>query len=110
MIRARFVRRQGDLVSVVCKGHAGFADYGNDIVCSATSALCGAVLNGITEVLHIEPDFSIDEDGFLSISMENLPENQMRACQVLMETLLLGLENIEISYGEYINVKVEEVQ
>ena len=109
MISVRFVKKQNNIVSTEVKGHASFDDYGKDIVCSAVSALTGAILNGITEVLHFNPVFSIDEDGFLTINLENLSLDQIETCQVLMETLLLGLENIEISYGKYIKVEVEEV-
>ena len=30
-------------------------------------------------------------------------------CQVLLETMILGLKSIEITYGEYIKVEIEEV-
>lgn len=109
MISINFSEKENNLVSMKASGHAGFDEYGKDIVCSAVSALSVAILNGITDVMHFKPDFYIDEDGFLSISIENLHIEQIKACQVLMETLLLGLQNIEINYGEYINVKVEEV-
>ncbi|NMM64548.1 ribosomal-processing cysteine protease Prp [Clostridium sp. P21] len=109
MISINFLRKANNLVSMKASGHAGFDEYGKDIVCSAVSALSVAILNGITDVMHFEPAFHIDEDGFLSISIENLHIEQIEACQVLMETLLLGLQNIEINYGKYINVKVEEV-
>lgn len=109
MININFSKRQDSLVSMIANGHAGFDDYGKDIVCSAVSALSVAILNGITDVLHLKPIFSISDDGFLSISIENLHKDQIEKCQVLMETLLLGLKNIEINYSKYINVKVEEV-
>lgn len=110
MIEAKFVRKNGNIVFVETKGHAAFDEYGKDIVCSATSALCIAALNGLIEVLHIEPEYSISENGFLSINLENLTIEKIEQCQVLMKTLLLGLENIEIGYSEYISLKVEEVE
>lgn len=109
MINVIFLKKQDNLVSMKATGHAEFDEYGKDIVCSATSALSIAILNGITDVLCFKPVFHIGEDGFLSISIESLHIEQIKTCQVLMETLLLGLQNIEINYGEYINVKVEEV-
>jgi uncharacterized protein YsxB (DUF464 family) len=109
MISIKFLKKQDNLVSMQAIGHAEFDEYGKDIVCSAVSALSVAILNGITDVLHFKPVFHIDEDGFLSINIENLHIEQIKTCHVLMETLLLGLQNIEINYSEYINVKVEEV-
>ena len=33
--------------SIECNGHAGFADYGNDIVCAAVSVLTINLINSI---------------------------------------------------------------
>ncbi|WP_411683073.1 ribosomal-processing cysteine protease Prp [Clostridium thailandense] len=109
MISVRFLKNQNNIVFMEAKGHAEFDEYGKDIVCSAVSVLAIAVSNGITEVLHFKPMVSVNEDGFLSINIKNLPSDQIKACQVLMETLLLGLKGIENNYGEYIKVEVEEV-
>ncbi len=110
MINVKVLKKDNNIVFIETKGHAEYDEYGKDIVCSAVSALCTATLNGIIEVLHIEPGYSIQEDGFLSISLEKLTLDEITVCQVLMKTLLLGLQNIEISYSEYINIKIEEVQ
>lgn len=110
MINVKIIKKYDNIVFVETKGHAKYDDYGKDIVCSAVSALCTATLNGLIEVLHIEPEYSIDDNGFLSINLEKLTIEEIEVCQILMKTLLLGLENIEIGYSEYINLKVEEVQ
>ena len=110
MINVKVLKKDDNIVFIETKGHAEYDEYGKDIVCSAVSALCTAILNGIIDVLHIEPEYSIHEDGFLSISLKRLTIDEIKVCQVLMKTLLLGLQNIETGYSEYINLKVEEVQ
>ncbi|MBP2033005.1 uncharacterized protein YsxB (DUF464 family) [Clostridium algifaecis] len=108
MIKVNFKRKSGNLVSVKLKGHADSVSEGYDLVCCAVSVLSQSILIGITEVLKLKANYSID-DGFLSFSLENMSANDIKKSQVLMETMLLGLKKIEISYGEYINIFLEEV-
>jgi uncharacterized protein YsxB (DUF464 family) len=108
MVNVTFKKKSCDLVSVVIKGHAEFVDEGYDMVCSAISSVSQTILIGILEVLKLKVNYSI-EDGFLNFSLEELHNVDIKQCQVLMKTMLLGLKSIEIGYGEYINIKVEEV-
>lgn len=108
MVNVIFRKESCNLVSVKLKGHAESVDEGQDLVCASVSVISQTILIGITEVLNFKIDYSID-DGFLSFSLEDLSEDDIGKCQVLMETMLLGLKSVEIGYGEYINVKVEEV-
>lgn len=109
MIEAVFNKKSDNLVSVIIKGHAESVEQGYDMVCSAVSAISQSILIGITEVLKLNIKYSL-EDGFLSFSLDDIDENDILKCQVLMKTMLLGLKSIEISFSEYIVVKeVEEV-
>lgn len=108
MIRAEFRSKSDNLVSVELSGHADSTNSGYDLVCCAVSVLSQSILIGLTEVLGLEVDYSI-ENGFLSFSLENMSEDEIEKCQVLMRTMLLGLKRIELSYGKYISTCVEEV-
>lgn len=103
-----FKRKNERLIAFKIEGHAGFDDFNRDIICSAISMVSQTTLIGILEVLKVEAKYCI-EDGFLSLSLEEKSMDEIEKCQVLLKTMLLGLENIQISYGDYINVKVEEV-
>lgn len=103
-----FKRKDERLIAFKIEGHAGFDDFNRDIICSAISMVSQTTLIGILEVLKVEAEYCI-EDGFLSLSLEEKSMDEIEKCQVLLKTMLLGLENIKISYGDYINVKVEEV-
>lgn len=96
------------LIAFKIEGHAGFKEEGEDIVCSAISMISQTTLIGILEVLKIDVEYYI-EDGFLNLSLEKNSMEEIKKCQVLLQTMLLGLKNIEITYGDYINVRVEEV-
>ena len=108
MTSVLFKRDSGKLVSVHIEDHAGYADAGEDIVCSAISAISLTIANGITEVLNIKANCTV-QDGYLLINLQDLKEKEIEECQTLMETMLLGLKNVELSYGDYIKVEVEEV-
>ena len=106
-----FKRKDERLIAFKIEGHAGFDDIDDingNIIYSAISMVSQTTLNGILEVLKVEAEYCI-EDGFLSLSLEEKSMDEIEKCQVLLKTMLLGLENIQISYGDYINVKVEEV-
>jgi uncharacterized protein len=103
-----FTRSSGKLVSFNISGHAGFAEENEDIVCSAISAISLTIVNGITEILKIDIDCTV-KDGFLSGDVHKLSSEEIDRCQVLLETMLLGLENIKINYSDYIEIEIEEV-
>ena len=108
MITVDFKRSSGKLVSFQVSGHAGFDEYNRDIVCSAVSALTITILNGITEILKVDAAYEIKE-GFSKVTLEKLSVDDIEKCQVLMETMLLGIKSMEIQYGKYITLKMEEV-
>lgn len=108
MINAVFKRNNGNIVSVNLSGHAESVDEGYDMVCSAVSAVSLTIANGITEVVKVKPHLSL-EDGFLSMDFTTLSKEDIANCQILLQTLFIGLKSIEESYGDYISIKVEEV-
>ena len=109
MINIKFVRKHNKLVSFDISGHAGYAENGYDIICSAVSAISYTIANGITEVLVIKAPYEI-HDGFLKMNIGACSSEDIEKSQVLLETMLLGFQNMKVNYGDYINVTVEEVQ
>ncbi len=113
MIIALIKRKNDNIISFDIEGHAGYAESGSDIVCSAVSALTYTTINGIIEVLKInllpDIDFKINEEtGFASLNITNRDIDDIENCQVLLKTLLIGLESME-EYKDYIKVRIEEV-
>ena len=92
--------RQGNVISeVTCTGHAGYDETGSDIVCAAVSALMINTVNSIEQFTEDEltVDEAVDGDGYLSFRLGG--EVSERA-SLLTDSLLLGLETIEETYGE----------
>ena len=110
MVKVKFVRSSGNIVSFKMKGHAmpREAKLDVDLICAAISAISQTTVIGIEEVLKIKVKYCI-EDGFLNLNLENQTLEDIERCQVLLETMILGLKSIEITYGKYIKVETEEV-
>ena len=89
-----------------CEDHAGYAEAGSDIVCAAVSVLTINCINSI-EVLT-EDDFTQDVDEVnarISFRLETYGHD----AQVLFHSMVLGLEEIESNYSEYIDIIFKEV-
>jgi uncharacterized protein YsxB (DUF464 family) len=108
MINVKFFTENHKLVAFNIKGHAGYAEHGYDIVCSAVSAISTTIVNGITEVLKIEAPYEV-KDGFLNLNLRGLAFEDIEKCTILMETMLVGFKSMKVNYGDYIKVIVEEV-
>lgn len=108
MVDVEFVKKSGNFVSARLKGHAESTNQEFDMVCSAISVISQTILIGILEVLKVDAEYLID-NGFLSFSIEKLSDDDIKKCQVLIKTMLLGLKNLEISYEKYIKISVKEV-
>lgn len=110
MVRVELYRRRSDraLVGFRASGHSGYAEQGEDIVCAAISALTTVIVLGLEERLGLTPDVAVDEEsGYLSCKLEldSLDEGVRLRSQDLLETLSLGLHEIEKDYPEYLIVK-----
>lgn len=113
MIKVIFKQKEENLVSYRINGHAEYKD-GNevvydDVICGVVSNLGQVTILGVTEVLKLKVPY-IAQDGDIRIDISQLSREDIEKCQTLFRTTLLGLKNLEISYGEYIKVSVEEVQ
>jgi uncharacterized protein YsxB (DUF464 family) len=100
--------KDGDYTAFICSGHAGFAEYGNDIVCSAVSLLVINTINSLDEITHEPMDVNGDEKkGLITCKFRNRLQDSSR---VLVDSMILGLQSIEKQYGEkYCRIRIKEV-
>jgi uncharacterized protein YsxB (DUF464 family) len=85
-------------------GHAGFAKSGDDIVCSAASALAQTAVQGLKMVADIDIMYKI-KDGYLNCQLPRvLTERQQLMSTAILETMFIGLKNIEQNYKKHIYV------
>lgn len=96
----------GSAIGFKTNGHAGFAEYGRDIVCAAVSVL---TINFVNSVEKLTGDrFKIQTgDGLMKFRFQNEPG---AGSKLLMDSLILGLQGIQNDYkNEYIQIIFKEV-
>ena len=86
-------------------GHAGYAEAGSDIICSAVSMLAINTINSIEKLT--EDGFTYQEEeqkGAMELSMKEYgPQSQL-----LLKAFELGVYSVEEQYGKkYIKVRKE---
>ena len=102
-------RKGGRLVGFDAVGHADYADAGEDIVCSAVSAVTQTALLGITEVLRLSAAVEV-EDGFLSCMLEKgIGDATWQKAELIFETMAVGLRSIADTYSDYLKIIEREV-
>lgn len=108
MIEAVIYKNKDNDVSGFCiKGHAGYAQKGKDIVCAAVSVVAFTALGALDELVGIN-SFS-EEDGKLLFFMPRVDSEKHKTAKIILETMVIGLKQIEVEYKQFLNVKTEEV-
>ncbi len=89
---------------IECKGHAGFAEYGNDIVCSAISVLMINLINSVEALTDDKTEvFQDEKKGILRLSFKEVPTHD---AEVLLRSFEIGVESIFREYGKkFLNIK-----
>ena len=109
MIRVTFHKKDHELVSFDMTGHAGFGEYGEDIVCAGVSALAITTVNSIEKLAGYQPIVDVDEveGGYLYFEVvRDVTKVQAQTTQILLNSLLLGLEDIQSEYQDFLAVTV----
>ena len=90
-----------------CLGHAVYADPGQDIVCAAVSVLTITAMNAIEELTDASFTQEADEEaGSMTYRLKTFEHDS----QLLFRSMVLGLEEMESNYSEYIDLIFREVQ
>lgn len=104
MIRIEFYKNGDMLTGFECKGHAGFADSGEDVVCAFISSACYLAANTVTDIIKLDARSS-DTDGYMSLRINSSPEK----AQDILGGLVLHLTELEKDYPKNIKVTITEV-
>jgi len=110
MINVNIVRNNtGFIRQISVGGHAGFNEYGKDIICAAVSAIAFTAAGALGELAGINNCYRI-KDGYMMISVpQNIKGEHKHTAKIILETAAIGLKQIEHEYGDYITVVDEEV-
>lgn len=89
------------------EGHAGYADEGEDIVCAGISVLAINFVNSIEELTSDKfSQFEHEDDGIIDFEFTDTISNE---AEILMKSLVLGLEQLEKEYKDFISLDYKEV-
>ena len=99
MIKFKVVRNDtGKIVRITVKGHSGYAEIGQDIVCAAVSTACHMAINGI-EAQKLSNVSYNTEDGFLDCEIS---QKRDKGADVLLESLMITIHEIAEQYKKYL--------
>ncbi len=101
-------RRNNRIVSVECKGHTGYGEEGEDIVCAALSSIVQTAALGLFQVVGINLDYKVGKEGYLKMTLPDDMEASIRHdCDVVLETMLLGVYDLNQGYSDFIELEVK---
>ncbi len=100
--------KDGNYRSFSCEGHAGYAEKGHDIICSAVSVL---VVNTVNSLEAISKDHTRvearDEGGYVSCEFIDPPTEIGKA---FVEALIMGIRGLISDHGDdYLSLEIREV-
>ena len=110
MINVTIVKSNNKIITIEATGHSGYAESGSDIVCASVSSLTQALINGLIEVVKINPKYVIDEEiPHLSVALpKDLNEEKLKQAQVLMKSTYLALKQVADGYKKFIKIKEKQ--
>ena len=85
MIRININYQNNYIKKITLKGHANYADYGNDIVCAAVSATYLCTINGILSINENSVPFG--KDGLIKL----LDRYHFQSASQILDTILDSL-------------------
>ena len=97
------------------QGHSGFASSGEDILCSAISAMTMLVINAIEIAYSSEADYEIDEETadirlIAPGALPNLEKDEKKSYAIsgLIKAYYYQLNDLVEEYYDYLEVEVIE--
>ncbi len=110
MIRVVILQSSGVTVGFTCRGHADYAEAGQDIVCAGVSAIATCTLNGLTEVAKLPGEAALSEkDGIRFVLDASCGARETEKVALLLGTMELGLRQIEKDYPGSLKIVYREV-
>lgn len=100
MITIIVKRNNKNIVKVSLCGHAGFADFGKDIVCAGVSSILTTTVNAILS--FDDKAIEIEDKSDFIINVKKCDE----ITEKLLENMVLLFQELEESYPK--NVKIKE--
>ena len=102
MIRVEISKKNNVIESIHCIGHAGYADYGKDIVCASFSTMIITTINAILTFDQDAISYTDTNDlEIINIKKDNITNN-------LLNNLVNMIYELRDNYNKNINIKEED--
>ncbi len=108
MINAEFYLKNEVLVGFSIKGHAGYADYGLDVVCAAVTSAVELTANAITDILKVSASVGVFENE-IRLTLPNSDKDNVKCAITFLKALRLHLELLSQDYKQNIRLIDMEV-
>ena len=101
--------REGEPVGFSCVGHAGYAEKGADVICAGISALTMSTVLALGKLTNLRLKIKKNAaKGLLECNWSNIPK-EMQCAGLIIQVMLIGLQDIEAQYPDYLKVSEVEV-
>ena len=110
MIKVVITRNaKGSIAGFEINGHSGYAEEGQDIICSAVSVTAYTAAGALEDLAGLPRCYS-ESDGCMTIRLpQEMTDLQGLTAAIITETTAIGFKQIGLSYGKYVLVVEEEV-
>ena len=100
-----------EIMGFDASGHAGYADAGSDIVCSAASVLMINTINSIDQLTNQRFTLDVNDNDDSNLIAFRFEGNVEHDAVLLINSMILGLQDMEENeeYKPYIDIIFEEV-
>ena len=99
MIKVRIKKEKDIIDSISCIGHAGYADYGKDIVCASFSTMIITTINGIISIDKDAISYTDSNDlEIVNIKKDNITNS-------LLNNLVNMIYELKENYDKNIDIK-----
>ena len=92
------------IVGFRVRGHSGYAEAGEDIVCAAVSSAAYMTANTVTEIVGAPAAIEVD-DGYMHV----VATDAVDACQVILQGFLLHMQQMQTQYPSRVHLTITEV-
>ena len=100
MIKISITRENEVVTNIKINGHAGYDDYGKDIVCASVSSMVITTINGLLRLDNNSLKYE-EKDGYINIDV--LKHNE--TIDMLILNLVSLLEELQNQYKDNIMIK-----
>ncbi len=101
MITITIKRQNSFPKQVILKGHAGFDEYGKDIVCAGVSSILTTTVNALLKLEEKSITYQENDPFILNVETKN------HVTEVLVENMIDLLKELSVTYPKNIKIKEE---